>query len=126
MIFGKFLSSKRIEKKITVRGFASMIGISPSFLCDLESGNRAFPAKSKKFPDLMNNIISSLDLTSEDSIMLRRLAEESMLNGDRLSPEISVYLQNVPEAQQALRIAKENGISKEEWNAFIKLIRKDK
>jgi len=74
----------------------------------------------------MNNIISSLDLTSEDSIMLRRLAEESMLNGDRLSPEISVYLQNVPEAQQALRIAKENGISKEEWNAFIKLIRKDK
>ena len=55
--FGVFLSKKRKEVKKTVRGFAKEIGISPSFLCDLESGARSFPSNSK-FPDLLNRIIS--------------------------------------------------------------------
>ena len=63
MEFSNYLSQKRTEKHIPIRKFASMIGISPSFLCDLESGARAFPAKSK-FPDLLEKMIAALEKSS--------------------------------------------------------------
>lgn|SRR5574344_1899842 len=122
MTFGEFLSMKRNEKKITVRGFASLVGISPSFLCDLESGNRAFPSKSRKYPDLLEKIISVLSLDVEEAKILKELSEESMLLGDRIPSEISEYLQRVPQAQQVLRLAKDRNISKEEWEEIAKLL----
>ncbi|MGM9813961.1 MAG: helix-turn-helix domain-containing protein [Candidatus Enteromonas sp.] len=99
MDFGKFLNQKRAAAKITVRGFAQKVGISPSFLCDLESGNRAFPAKSKKNPNLMDKMIEALGLNEEDTKRFKEYAEESMLMGNRLPDEISEYLRKVPEAQ---------------------------
>lgn len=126
MTFGDFLSTKRVERKITVRGFALLIGISPSFLCDLESGNRAFPAKSRKYPDLFERISSTLKLTEEERKTLKDLSEESMLLGDRIPSEISEYLQRVPQAQQVLRLAKERDISKEKWEEIRKMLDGDK
>ncbi len=125
MDFGKFLNQKRAAAKITVRGFAQKVGISPSFLCDLESGNRAFPAKSKKNPDLMDKMIEALGLNEEDTKRFKEYAEESMLMGNRLPDEISEYLRNVPEAQQALRVASEKSITGEEWEQLVRTL-KDK
>lgn len=34
--FGGFLKRKRLEREITLRGFAGMLDISPVYLCDLE------------------------------------------------------------------------------------------
>ena len=92
MTFGEFLLLKRTDQRITIRQFASNIGISPSFLCDLESGNRAFPANSRKYPDLLEKIISALSLDEKEATLMRNLAKESMLIGDRVPPEISDYL----------------------------------
>lgn len=122
MTFGEFLLLKRTDQRITIRQFASNIGISPSFLCDLESGNRAFPANSRKYPDLLEKIISALSLDEKEATLMRNLAKESMLIGDRVPPEISDYLKRVPEAQQALRVANEKGVSKEQWEQFVKII----
>ena len=60
MEFSNYLSQKRTEKHIPIRKFAATIGISPSFLCDLESGARAFPVKSK-FPELLENMIAAIN-----------------------------------------------------------------
>jgi len=123
MTFGEFLNLKRIEAKITIRKFASDVGISPSFLCDLENGNRAFPAKSKKTPDLLEKMIITLKLDENDTKLFKDYAEESMLLGNRVPNEISEYLQRVPEAQQALRLAKEKSITKEEWERFVEMLK---
>ena len=122
MSFGEYLSKKRKELRITVREFAKIIGISPSFLSDLENGNRAFPANSRKYPNLLENIIVALSLNESEADTIKNLAKESMLLGDRVPPEISDYLKKVPEAQQALRIAEEKGLSKEEWEKIVKII----
>ena len=121
MEFSNYLSQKRAEKHIPIRKFAALIGISPSFLCDLESGARGFPAKSK-FPDLLENMIAALELSNEDAEYFRLLAEQSMLKGDKVSPEISAYLKRVPEAAVALRKANENNVSKEQWEKIIKIL----
>lgn len=121
MEFSNYLSQKRTEKHIPIRKFAALIGISPSFLCDLEGGARGFPAKSK-FPDLLENMIAALELSNEDAEYFRLLAEQSMLKGDKVSPEISAYLKRVPEAAVALRKANENNVSKEQWEKIIKIL----
>ena len=121
MEFSNYLSQTRTEKHIPIRKFAALIGISPSFLCDLESGARGFPAKSK-FPDLLENMIAALELSKKDAEYFRLLAEQSMLKGDKVSPEISAYLKRVPEAAVALRKANENNVSKEQWEKIIKIL----
>ena len=125
MEFSNYLSQKRTEKRIPIRKFATAIGISPSFLCDLESGVRAFPAKSK-FPDLLEKMIAALELNEEDAELFRSLVEQSMLRGDKVSPEISAYLKRVPEAAVALRKANENNVSKEQWEEIIKILEEKK
>ena len=126
MKFGKYLSLKRSERKLTIRKLASMIGISPAFLCDLESGDRAFPANSKKYPDLLEKMISELNLNEEDKKIFIQLANESMLEKDKVSSEVKDYLLNVPRAQEALRIAAASNATDEDWEAFIKSLKKDK
>ena len=126
MKFKDYLTLKRKERKMTIRKFASIIGISPAFLCDLESGSRSFPANSKKYPDLLGKIINGLELDDKEKEIMIRLAHESMLEKDKISPEVKKYLQGVPRAQEALRKAAECGATDEEWETFIKSLEKKK
>ncbi len=126
MNFNEFLLLKRKEKGLTIRGLANLVGISPAFLCDLESGNRAFPANSKKYPNLLAMLIINLDLNEEESKLIKKLADESMLSKDKIALDLKNYLQNVPLAQQALRKAQENNITNEDWANFIKMIERKK
>lgn len=123
--FGSFLQQKRKEKHLTVRSFADSVGISPSFLCDLESGARSFPSKSKK-PDLEARMIDVLGLVGEDADNFHALGQDSMLGKNRMSPDMAVYLQNAPKAQEALRKAKEVNASDEDWARFLKSLEKKK
>ncbi len=122
MEFKEYLTLKRKEKNLTLRKFALLIGISPAFLCDLESGNRSFPANSKKYPDLLNKMISALELDDNDKQLLISLASKSMLEKDKVPHEVKTYLQNVPLAQQALRKAAEVNATNEEWEEFIRFL----
>jgi len=126
MAFGDYLAEKRKDRKMTIRFFAKEIGISPSFLCDLESNNRAFPSNSKVCPNLLNNIINCLKLNEEEATKLKSLADESMLRGDKIAQEISDYLKRVPEASLALRKANEKNVSKEKWDQIMKILEESK
>ena len=125
MDFSNYLSKKRIESHIPIRKFAAMIGISPSFLCDLENGARAFPAKSKS-PDLLEKMITVLGLDEASADYFRLLADQSMLRGDKVPTEISDYLKRVPESAVALRKANEKNVTKEQWDEFIKILEEKK
>lgn len=125
MKFKELLRLKRTERKMTIRKLASLIGISPAFLCNLESGSRSFPANSRKYPNLLENIISALELDDHDKELMVQLANESMLEKDKISPEVKEYLQGVPRAQEALRKAAQCGASDEAWEAFIKSLSED-
>lgn len=122
MKFNDYLSSKRREKGITVRAFAAMVKISPSFLCDLESGNRQFPSNSKVNPNLLNDIIASLNLVGDDAAMMEQLANESMLEGDKVPSDVSNYLKAVPQASAALRLAKDKNITQEKWDEIVRIL----
>lgn len=124
MEFGTYLATCRAKKKIPIRKFALQIGISPSFLCDLESGARSFPAKSK-FPNLLNKIVVALELNKKEEECLRSLAEQSMLKGDKIPSEISSYLKRVPAASVALRKANEKNVSKEKWEKILQILEEE-
>ncbi len=118
MKLGEFLSNKRKERGIPLRQFAIKIGISPSFLCDLESGYRSFPSENK-MNGLFEKIASALQLNDEEVELFRMLIDEAMLENGKLPNAISAYLQEVPEAQLALRKAKDKGLGKDAWKAFV-------
>ncbi len=123
MKFGEYLEAKRKERAIPLRDFAQRIKISPSFLCDLESGYRAFPSE-EKFNGLMERITKELVLNDEEAETLRKLADESMFSKGKVPTEIIQYLQSVPAAQMALRKAKESNASDETWQAIAEDMKK--
>ncbi len=123
MKFGEYLEEKRKEREIPLRAFAQKIGISPSFLCDLESGYRAFPSE-EKFDGLMERIINELALNDEEAEILRKLADESMFSKGKVPSEIIQYLKGVPTAQMALRKAKEKNVSDETWQNIVEDLKK--
>ena len=46
MTFGEYIKEKRLEKGITLRGFAEIIDISPVYMCNLEKGRRPAPSEA--------------------------------------------------------------------------------
>jgi len=124
MEFKEFIVMKRKEKKMTLRAMAKKLNISPAFLSDLENGNRTFPSRSKKYPNLLKDFAKALELNENDINLLSKLADESMLSKDKVSGDLKEYLQKVPLAQQALRKAQQKNISNEKWEEFIKLMEK--
>ncbi len=68
---------------------------------------------------LYEKIVFNLQLDNEEIALFRALADESMLESGKLPNAISIYLQEVPEAQLALRKAKDKGLGKDVWKTFI-------
>lgn len=55
MPFGKALREKRLEKKFTLRGFAELVGVSPTYLSQVEQCNVVPPTadRVKRIADLL-------------------------------------------------------------------------
>ncbi len=125
MTFGEYLTTKRKERGIPLRTLAKELNISPSFLCDLESGYRTVPSE-ERFKGLMGGIVAALSLNEEESATLRALADKSILSKGKVPLELVEYLQKVPSAQLALRKATENNTSGKAWDDFAESLGKEK
>lgn len=69
--FGKFISQKRVEKKITLRKMAEMLNVSAPFLTDVE--------KDRRNPFDMDKLVrlaQILELNEEDNALMLNLAEK--------------------------------------------------
>lgn len=123
--FGDYLKKKRLEKGITTRSMANDLKVSVSYISELESGVKMPPNSSKEgYDDLIDRIISYLDLNAEESNEMKNLADNDLGAKGYLSNDMSKYVDKVPLAMVALRKAKDAKLSDEEWQNIINQIDK--
>ena len=119
--FSEYLRKKRIEKNITLRKMAKELGISVSYLSDIESGHKMAPnSKEDKYKNLIENIITYLELNDVDRDYLVMLADKDLVNHGHVSKDITSYMGETPLASVALRKAKETNLTNEDWEKIIR------
>ncbi|MCP3660802.1 MAG: helix-turn-helix domain-containing protein [Bacteroidetes bacterium] len=69
--FGSFLKQLRIKNSFSLRAFASIIEIAPSYLSDIEQGKRNAPAKER-----LERMIKALNLTEKETEKFYDLARQ--------------------------------------------------
>lgn len=116
--FGDFISRKRIEKKITIRKMADMLGVSAPFLTDVEKDRRN-PFDIEK----LNQLAHILELTKEEKNEMLNLAGKKR---KAVAPDLSEYIMQRDYVSAALRTARDLDAGEEEWKHFVEELKKRK
>lgn len=107
--FGFFVRERRQELGISVRAMAEMLGISGAYLSDIEKGNRMAPL------DHLDQMAAILKIEEDEKEFFVDLSGCSHSNW----PEINEYLAKTKGARTAIRIARDYGVSEDEFLAII-------
>lgn len=121
MTFGEYLKQKRLDKEITLRGFAKLVDISPVYLCDLEKGRKAAPSM-----EVMQKMVSKLTLNKEESERFYDLAALEQTAKNPIPKDLNAFLKDNRVIVSALRTAKDLDATDEEWQDFIDKLRKSR
>lgn len=121
MTFGEYLKQKRLDKEITLRGFAKLVDISPVYLCDLEKGRKAAPSM-----EVMQKMVSKLALNKEESERFYDLAALEQTAKNPIPKDLNAFLKDNHVIVSALRTAKNLDATDEEWQDFIDKLRKSR
>ena len=121
MTFGEYLKQKRLDKEITLRGFARLVDISPVYLCDLEKGRKAAPSM-----EVMQKMVSKLALNKEESERFYDLAALEQTAKNPIPKDLNAFLKDNHVIVSALRTAKDLDATDEEWQDFIDKLRKSR
>ena len=121
MTFGDYLKQKRLDKEITLRGFAKLVDISPVYLCDLEKGRKAAPSM-----EVMQKMVSKLALNKEESERFYDLAALEQTAKNPIPKDLNAFLKDNRVIVSALRTAKDLDATDEEWQDFIDKLRKSR
>ena len=121
MTFGEYLKQKRLDKEITLRGFAKLVDISPVYLCDLEKGRKAAPSM-----EVMQKMVSKLALNKEESERFYDLAALEQTAKNPIPKDLNAFLKDNDVIVSALRTAKDLDATDEEWQDFIDKLRKSR
>ena len=106
--FGEFISRKRVEKKITLRKMADMLGVSAPFLTDMEK---------------LTQLAKILNLSKEENAQMLDLAGKKR---NAVAPDLPEYIMERDYVSAALRTARDLDAGEEEWNQFVEELRKRK
>lgn len=107
--FGVYLRERRLELGMSLRYFSGLLGLTPAYISDIESGNRLAPIKS------LEKIIDILKIEKEDINAFYDLAGCTHGNWQ----DINEYLAKTPNARKVLRLAKDKNLSDEELSTMI-------
>lgn len=121
MTFGEYLKQKRLDKEITLRGFAKLVDISPVYLCDLEKGRKAAPSM-----EVMQKMVSKLALNKEESERFYDLVALEQTAKNPIPKDLNAFLKDNRVIVSALRTAKDLDATDEEWQDFIDKLRKSR
>ena len=121
MTFGEYLKQKRLDKEITLRGFAKLVDISPVYLCDLEKGRKAAPSM-----EVMQKMVSKLALNKEESERFYDLAALEQTAKNPIPKDLNAFLKDNRVIVSALRTAKDLDATDEEWQDIIDKLRKSR
>ena len=118
--FGCFLKRKRLEREITLLGFAGMLNLSPVYLCDLEKDREALSVSK---PERLKQIAELLCLDKDDTDKLYDLAALAS-NRPAVSGDLPEYIMENEIVRVALRTAKDADATDAEWQEFIEKLNK--
>ena len=107
--FGYYVRERRQELGITVRALAEMLGISPAYMSDIEKGNRMAPL------DYLDQLAAILAIEEDEREFFIDLSGCSHSNW----PEINEYLAKTKGARDAIRLARDYGLSEDEFLAIV-------
>ncbi|MBE7076065.1 MAG: helix-turn-helix domain-containing protein [Clostridiales bacterium] len=108
-VFGRFLRERRQEAGKTLCSFADDLNISPTYLSDIEKGNRPVPDR------LIDQLKGMLVISKEEEPYFYDLAYSSRCN----HPDINEYLERTPSARMFLRLAMRKNLSDEEFMQYF-------
>lgn len=124
--FGDYILQKRREKEISLRTMAKDLGISVSYLSDLEQGNKMPPNSSfDKYKDLIYKIMNYLELDDNDKQLCLEYADGDLVKKGHVSNDITNYMEQTPLASVALRKAKELNCSDDVWKEIIEKLQEN-
>lgn len=109
---GKFINAKRQEHNTSLRTLALTIGISSTYLSDIENGRR-----SRLSNEYLLKLADALNLNDEDRAKLFDLASEK---NDTIPLDISKFIKDNEEVLAFLRQA-----SKGDYEEFLRRIKDD-
>ena len=111
--FGAFLTNRRREI-MTLRAFAARLGVTPGYISDIENDRRDPPGK-----ELLDKMADTLDISGTD---LRQFYDLAGKGRNEVSPDLPDYIMNSDLSDTirlALRTAKDNSATLEDWLRFI-------
>jgi len=108
--FGEFVIAKRKEKELAASRVCEMVGISPSYYCDIERGRRNPPDKYA-----LARLASVLGLCGDDEGIFYDLAGQAR---SEAPPDLPDYINDNHVVRVALRLAKSRG-NADDWRNFI-------
>ena len=114
MTFGEYLRKLRIDRNITLRKFAEMIGKSATLISGIENGDKVAPSD-----EVLRCIIEKLNLNSIESETLYDLAADTKTNNP-IPADITETIKNSNTVKVALRVAKNLDATDEEWEDFMR------
>lgn len=113
--FGKYLSTKRLSKHISLRLFAKKIGISATYLSQIENGLKPAPKSL-----VLEKMIEILMLESNEIDMFYDLAAKT--KGDTfLAVDLVKYINDNEIIHSTLRLSKRCNVSSTDWQDIYKL-----
>lgn len=116
--FGEFISKKRVEKQITLRKMADMLGVSAPFLTDVEKDRRN-PFDMEK----LTQLAQILGLTPDENETMYNLAGKKR---NAVAPDLPEYIIERDYVSAALRTARDLDAGEEEWMGFVEDLKKRK
>ena len=120
MRYGQFLKSKRVSdgRELTLKDIAEELGVSVSFVSDVEQGRRKpyDEAKTQK-------LIEFLKLSEDDVALMYDLAAKENSKIPRDLDDIMMYTEAGEMARFALRMTKKGIINDDDWKQFIRYIK---
>ena len=123
---GEYLKNLRKQKRYSLREAQDLLGVSRTFICDLENG-APFPSGNKKGErtNLVQKYIEVYELDEKQAEEFKLMIDESFLgkSSNNISADVVHYLKSNQVVQQVLRKAIEADLSEEEWNDFLERIK---
>lgn len=120
MRYGQFLRAKRISdsRELTLKDIATELGVSVSFVSDVEQGRR------KPYDeDKTEKLIEFLRFSEEDIALMYDLAARENSRIPRDLDDIMMYSEAGEMARFALRMTKKGVINEDDWRQFIHYIK---
>lgn len=119
---GAYLKELRKNKGYSLREAQDKLGVSRTFICDLENGT-PFPSGNKKGErtNLVQKYIEVYGLDAQQAEEFKLLVDESLLekSSNNISSDVVDYLKSNQVVQQVLRKAIETDLSEEKWKKFL-------